>query len=153
MATPAISGIDSSGRLVAYINDRLVHVPLGGVITANNLFALGISLAVVDSINGVNANATVSIPAGWAIENIFFASKNANDVTGGIKIGTTSGGTEVVSSIEVPGNSLRSLMQSVDSFPAQVLFSRTAAQTLYVQAVTDWNGASIDIRIRRYRVF
>ena len=91
---------------------------------------------------GVVANdATLSVPAGYRIRDIFMRNTTANAVTGGVRIGTTDGGTQVVTGLAVGANAF------VRTTGVQALFSATAAQTLYIQAVTAWNSASLDFVI------
>jgi hypothetical protein len=88
------------------------------------------------------ANFTVSIPAGYAIDGrVFVRNTTANAVTGGIKIGTTDGGTEVLGATAVGASAF------ITAAPTLFIFSATAATTLFVQAVTAWNSASIDLTI------
>lgn len=90
------------------------------------------------------ANSTFVVPAGYVIDTIAFANTTANAVTGGVKIGTTSGGTEVVAAQAVGANAL-GVVASASVLLR--LFSRTVATTLYVQPVTAWAGASVDFRV------
>lgn len=80
------------------------------------------------------------VPAGYAIRDIFVLNTTVNPVTGGIRIGTTSGGTQVIVALAVGGGafilSTEALLRA---------FSSTIDQILYIQAVTSWNGASLDI--------
>ena len=102
------------------------------------------NLNTVVSVTANNANTTISVPAGYVIDSIAFANTNANAVTGGVKIGTTSGGTDVVAAQAVGANALGVVT------PANVLlrlFSRTVATTLYIQPVTAWAGAVVDFRV------
>lgn len=90
----------------------------------------------------LTANGTVSIPAGYAITNILFRETAGNAVTGGIKIGTSSGGTEVVVAQAVGANGLGSIK---DAAILLNYFSFSANTTLYVQAVSAWNSASVNL--------
>lgn len=149
MDMPAISGLSSDGRLVAFINKRLVHVPISGVITSENLAALGLIESAVDKLDGVTANTTFSVLAGWAIDNIFFANTTANAVS--VKIGTTSGSSDVMV-IDVGANALADSFQSLDWILKKRLFSVDTDQTLYLQS-TAWNSASLNIRVKRSKIF
>jgi hypothetical protein len=104
----------------------------------------------VKMLNAVTANTTVSIPAGWAIGEIHFANTTGNAVTGGIRIGTSAGGTDVVAAQAVAGNAIDTL---ADASILKKVFSRTAAQTLHIQAVTAWNGASVELAFVMRKVF
>jgi len=82
---------------------------------------------------------TSIVPKGYKIKSIYFKNTAANAVTGGIKIGTASGGTQVVVA-EAIGASAESVCTLATDF-----FSSTASQTLYVGAVTAWNSASVNL--------
>lgn len=87
------------------------------------------------------ANATVVIPAGWAIRDVFMSETAGAAVTGGIRIGTTNGGTDVALALAVGANSFGAMTASI----LKRAFSPAVDQTLFIQAVTLWNGASVDI--------
>lgn len=89
------------------------------------------------------SNATMVIPAGFMILDLVIKSTNANAVTGGLKIGTTNGGTDVVLAVNVAGNSYQVV---TDAAMLKRVFSDSVDTTLYVQAVTLWNSASLDIK-------
>ena len=86
------------------------------------------------------------IPAGYRIKSIVVEETAGNAITGGLKIGTSAGGTQVVNGQAVGANAL------VDCALGTVIFSISAAQTLYVEDVTSWNSASIDLWIQLERV-
>ena len=94
------------------------------------------------NILAVAANTTVVIPAGYSILQIIVENTTANAITGGLKIGTTTGGTQVVVALAVAANSIQAIL---DATILKRVFSRTANQTLYVQAVTAWNSANLNI--------
>ena len=149
MPTPGISGLDTRGRLVAFINEQLVHVPISGVLTLENLEDLGFAVPTVDALDAVAANTSVVIPAGWAIDNIFIENTTANAVQ--IKIGTTSGAQDVAL-IDVAPNALMDTFQSLDWILFKRLFSTSSDQTIFIQSLA-WNSASLNIRIKRTKVF
>ncbi len=84
------------------------------------------------------------VPAGFAIRDIFIQETAGNAITDGLKIGTTSGATDVVVAQTVGANSF-------DFVPvANILlrlFSPSSNQSLFLQDVTAWNGATIDVVI------
>jgi hypothetical protein len=84
---------------------------------------------------------TLTIPAGARIEAIVIDNGTANAIIGGINIGTSAGGADVVSAIAVPGNAL------VDAPPAKRVFSSGASQTLYVSPVTSWNSTQLAVTV------
>ena len=98
-----------------------------------------------------SANGTAEIPAGYAIDGIYLKNTTANIVTGGIKIGTTAGGTDVVASMGASGST--EYFTHGDATILKRFFSRTLAQTLYVQAVTAWNAATIEMKFALRRLF
>ena len=93
-------------------------------------------------LTAITANTTVSIPAAYRITNISMENTTANAVTGGIKIGNTDGGTEVLVAEPVTANEV------LEVAAADILIklhSTSAATTLYIQAVSAWNSASLTI--------
>jgi hypothetical protein len=104
----------------------------------------------VKRLRAVTADTTISIPAGWAIERIHFAETAGSAVTGGIRIGTTSGASDVLTPQPVGANAL----DTVDETSIHKrIFSRSAAQTLFIQAVASWNGASLELSFTLKKVF
>lgn len=101
--------------------------------------APGVGMSV--SLSAVIANATFVVPAGYALREIYLKNKTANAVTGGLRLGTTNGGVDVMVALAL-GNAA-----FVKAGAAILLntFSSTVDTTLYLQAVAAWNGASIDI--------
>lgn len=113
--------------------------------TAGFFSGNGTSVGVGSTIaNAKTANFTMAVPAGMVIRDIFVRETAGNAVTGGLKFGTSSGGTQVVTAFAVAGNSFAAV--SASDISAR-LFSATSAQTLYVQAVTAWNSASVDVTV------
>lgn len=89
-------------------------------------------------------NDTVVLPVGFRIDSIDIQNTTGNAVTGGIRIGTTDGGTDVAVAIAVAGSVL---LLVADTTILKRLFSTAATTTLYVQAVVAWNSASLNIWI------
>lgn len=87
-------------------------------------------------------NFTLTIPANCVLDGIVIINTTANAVTGGIKVGTTSGGTDVVAAQAVGANALVSV---ADVSILKRVFSISASQTLFIQAVTAWNSASLNV--------
>lgn len=72
----------------------------------------------------------------------------ANAVTGGVKIGTTYGGTDVVAAQAVGANAV------ADVLPTDLLKKVfTADQILYIQPVTAWNNANLKVRVVLTKLF
>lgn len=109
-----------------------------------------------DAITILNAQATVysanataaftlSIPANSYIDEIFIQNTTANAITGGLDIGTTLAGADVVSAIAVAGSAL--FMVPAASILKRV-FSTTDPTTLYFGAHSSWNSANIKVKVR-----
>lgn len=115
---------------------------------ANRVFVLEITApgVTMDKTLAITANATVPLPAGFAVKRIYARNTTANAVTGGLRIGTTNGGSEILGATALAGNTI------VEAAPAASGLS-ASAQTLYVQAVTAWNSASVDLSIEMAPVF
>ena len=109
-----------------------------GVANLGGLFdAYGASPSRKITISAQTAAFTLTLPANCRINAIVFSNNNANAVTGGLKVGSTLGGSDVVAAQAVAGNAF------VDSTVLSRLFSATVDQTLYVDAVTAWNSANV----------
>lgn len=88
-----------------------------------------------------NANTTISIPAGFSIVQLVVENTTANAVTGGVKIGTTSGAIDVIVALATGASSLQ-LVSSATLL--KNVFSTSADQTLFIQTVTSWNSAVVN---------
>lgn len=88
------------------------------------------------------ANGTLTIPAGYVLEQIVIENTTANAVTGGIRVGTTDGGAQVVVAQAVAASALLRIAQAAILLG---VFSTSADQILYIQAVTSWNSAILNI--------
>lgn len=98
----------------------------------------------VTRLTAVTANTTFVVPAGFVISYIVVYNTTANAVTGGIRIGTTNGGAEVLAALAVGASALYRI------FDAAILlkvFSMSADTTLYLQAVVAWNSASLNVYV------
>lgn len=84
------------------------------------------------------------LPASTYIHQIIVRNTTANAVTGGIKIGTTAGGTDVVAALTCGANCLTPV---ADAALLKRVFSVTATQTLSIDAVTAWNSASVEVTV------
>lgn len=92
--------------------------------------------------SAVTSNNTFRVPNNYALEGVKILNTTANAVTGGIRIGTTGGGTQVATSIAVGANA-DLFIPSGDLLLSY--FSSTANQTLFFEAVTAWNSASLNV--------
>lgn len=77
----------------------------------------------------------------YLVKQIVIVETAGNAVTGGIKIGTTSGGAEVVTAQAVGASG------QVNATLAKSVFVLAAAQTFYVDAVSAWNSANINLYV------
>ena len=96
-----------------------------------------------------NADATITVPAGYMILGLGIENTNANAVTGGVKIGTTSGATDVVTAQAVGANAIIGV---ADATLLKKLFSMNASQNLFIQAVSSWNGAVVNFQFTYSRL-
>lgn len=95
-------------------------------------------------VTALTANTTFTVPADCAIRTIWIVNSTTNAVTGGIRIGTTNGGSDVVTAQAVGASAMVKL---ADSDLSKSVFSTTEDTTLYIQAVTAWNSASVGIYV------
>ena len=109
----------------------------------NKTTVLGNVLQLQDRLAAVTANDTFVIQPGYAIRGIYIVNTTANAVTTGIKIGTTSGATDVVASQAVGASAAFAI---ADASILKRVFSTTADQTLFIQTLGAWNSASLTIR-------
>lgn len=88
-----------------------------------------------------------TIPAGEEIESITIGNDTANDVTGGVNIGTTPGGSDIASAVAVAGGSVLRvpLLKRV--------LSRTTSTIVYISSVVSWSGAQVTVVLFKRRVF
>ena len=80
-----------------------------------------------------------TLPASTYIRDVIVSNTDASHaVTGGIDIGTTSGGTDVVAAANLTVNT-SSVAVVTDANLAKRVFSTTAGQALYATGHTSWN--------------
>lgn len=103
-------------------------------------------LLEVASVNLLNitANTTAVIPAGYSILQVIIRETAGGSITGGLKIGTTSGGVDVCAALTVTASSIQAIPNSQ---LLKSVFSASADTTLYLQAVTLWVAANISIHL------
>lgn len=89
---------------------------------------------------GATGDSTPTLPAGYGMRWVYIRNNTANAVTGGIRIGTTGGGTDVVTALAVGANAYTGIAPTITGFAA-------TATTLHIEAVTSWNSANLDIII------
>lgn len=131
-----------------------VVIPDGGVAWimfdgSANVWSLDNSQTRTVALTAVAANTSFVVPNGYGIRSIFLVNTTANAVTGGVKLGTTSGATDVIVAQAVAANAK---LKVADSALLLNIFSITADQTLFLQAVTAWNSASLSVWIQLERL-
>ena len=99
---------------------------------------------ISNNVLNITANTTAVIPAGYSILQIVVENTTGNAVLGGLKIGTTNGGVEVAVAVAISASSLFAIP---DSTLLKSVFSMSSDTTLYLQAITAWNSANINIRL------
>jgi hypothetical protein len=112
-------------------------------------FTQGSPYAVAAFTTGVLTGTTAvqflpSLPAGAIIRDIVVSNTTANAVTGGIDIGTTSGGADIVSALTCAASCLTFV---ADSALLKRVFSLTAQQAIFVVGHTSGNSANLTITI------
>jgi len=101
------------------------------------IFTTGVATSTTDFVIG-------SIPAGAAIKAIYYSNSVAAAVTGGISIGTTANGVDVVAAQACAASCLTF---TADASLLKRPFSLTAATPLHAAAVTAWNSANVTITV------
>lgn len=105
--------------------------------TQQGLFAL--MFVVPTTATGTTSYQVGTLPPSTYIRDVFVSNTDASHaVTGGIDIGTTSGGTDVVAAANLAvGTS--SVNFVTDANLAKRVFSTTAAQAIFATGHTSWN--------------
>lgn len=93
--------------------------------------------------------AQVTLPANSYITGIIIENTTATSVTGGVKVGTTSGGTQVVANFQCLASCLTSV---TDALILRRVFSTTTPQTLFIDGVTALSGAILNVTVT-YQLF
>jgi hypothetical protein len=97
-------------------------------------------------VNQATAAASVTIPAGAYIDSITVQETSGAAATGGFKIGTTAGGTDVVAAAVVGASSIVTI---TDVSLLKRAFSATAPQTLFMGSVTNFtDGPAFNVTIK-----
>lgn len=99
-------------------------------------------------LSSLTAAANFVLPINAVIRDILIQETAGNAVTGGVSIGTTLAGTDVVTAQTVNASSLNFV---TDATLLKCWFSTTVPQTLYIGAVVSWNSASINVTIYYYQ--
>lgn len=128
--------------LISIANSDAAYFQSQGYTQGPNLFSVTFVSGVMTSTTSVAI--TPPIPANAAIRDIYISNTTANAVTGGIDIGTTSGGNDVVSAKTCAANCLAFV---ADAALLKRVFSLTAAQGLFITGHTDANSANLTLTI------
>lgn len=96
------------------------------------------------NLRGIAANTTFVLKAGRSLRRIIGASRGTTAVTGGIRIGTATGGSQVLAAQPVPAVGTAGEVFDVNLLAIPVLLTD---QVLYVEAVTAWNGGIVDLSV------
>lgn len=102
------------------------------------LFTTGVATGTTDFVIG-------SVPAGAYIQQLIFSNSVAAAVTGGVSIGTTANGVDVVAAQAVGASGLTF---TTDALTLKRVFSTTVATPLHAAAVTAWNSANVTITVK-----
>ena len=89
-------------------------------------------------------NSSIILPANAFILGIQFQNLTANAVTGGVRFGTSAGGTQIVTALTVGSNGLGHV---TDANLTRRFFSSTSPTTVFIEAVTAWNSAIVNFRV------
>lgn len=116
------------GALSAVQADQLTYEPIDGPVR-------------VVSLTNVNSATPLTLPARSYILAIIAECTTVNTVTGGLKYGTTLGGSDIISSLTTVS---QGLSYSGDVAISKRIFSLTNSQTIYVDARTAWNSATVN---------
>ncbi len=101
------------------------------------VFNTGVATGTTDFVIG-------TIPAQAYIQSIIYSNSTANAVTGGIAVGTTANGTDVVAAQACAANCLTF---TTDALLLKRPLSLTAGTALHAAAVTSWASANVTITV------
>lgn len=104
------------------------------VVSLKKLFATGIA----------TANSSMVLPANAYIQRVIVNNNTANAITGGIKIGSTAGGVDIMAAMTVGANAL---VTDIGTGLLKSIFSLSTTQQIFIDAVASWNSASVDVTI------
>lgn len=108
-------------------------------------FTPGANLFAVSK-TGITAQdfTSLALPAGAYIQGVIVRETAGHNMVGGMKIGTTAGGTDIATGVTVASSGLVSL---TDVSLLKRVFSATATQKVSIDANSSWNGASVDVTV------
>ncbi len=84
------------------------------------------------------------LPQNCALRDIFIFNTTANAITGGLKFGTTAGATDIVTAQAVAASAF---VFVTDATLLKRVFSPTATQQIFFDAVGSWNSANVNITV------
>jgi len=88
--------------------------------------------------NDKTANFTMALPADHEIKRIFIKNRTVNAITGGLRVGTSAAGTQIVTAQAVAASLQYSVAPTIPGILA-------TDQILYIETVTAWNSAKVDV--------
>lgn len=94
--------------------------------------------------SGKTSAFTFDIPPGYYIAQIIVTNNTANAITGGLKFGSTLGGADVILAQAVIATAV---VNVVDASFLKRRFAKGVTQTVFVDAVTAWNSANVDVDV------
>lgn len=131
-------GLNALGCAVASSTDYGDFLAAGFVANPPTQISTGINSRDVDS--------RIVLPAGARITGITIQETSGGAVTGGVRIGTTSGAVDISAQPYTVGSS--ALVNVPFTSMAKQVFSSTAAQAIFIQNGTTANQSSIDVTIQ-----
>lgn len=150
LAASELIGYDGAEVPTTYYGDKCHLNDAGQVIQGDMAYASVMRLPEFGgryqkrSLRRLAAAGTIDLPAGAVLDCVVARNLTANAVTGGIKIGTSLGGAGIVSGQAVGAS-------AVVDLPASSLLARrlsgSSRNTLYIDAVTAWNSAVLDVDV------
>lgn len=99
------------------------------------VFNVGVATGTTDFIIG-------NIPASAALTGIYWSNSVAAAVTGGVSLGTTANGVDIVAAQACASTCLTF---TTDALTLKRVFSLTAATPIHAAAVTAWNSTNVTI--------
>lgn len=96
------------------------------------------------TLNSQTAANNFMLPANCVLREVLVFNTTANAITGGLKLGTTAGATDIITALAV-GASAAAF--TADASLSKRFFSPTSTQQIFFDAVTGWNSANVNIHI------
>jgi hypothetical protein len=124
--------------MITLVRGRAAERTLAADLNANFLDAD--NDRIVTTLTALAANGTFTVPAGYRISHVDITNTTANAVTGGIHLGTTALGSDIVNAKAIGANARVSVETLDKRFFA-------AEQIVYISAHTAWNSASLTVVI------